>query len=233
MEEWKVIEDSDGNYFVSSEGRIKGPRKMLKGKPDKDGYLEYAFMGADRVKKWRRGHRLVALAFIPNPDNLPIVNHKDENPANNKVSNLEWGTIYYNTTYSLSRKNKASLSAIGRDSLLLLISDYKTGNFTYKDLISKYNLSCGESDVGDVLRGRRHSELTGITEDIRVPFDHNKKIDDKDVWQIYIDYFINLKTQTYLVNFYKISPAQVSRILKGTRREKLYISFQEEVLQKQ
>lgn len=47
-------------------------------------------------------HRLVALTFIPNPNNLPEVNHIDEDPSNNKVSNLEWCNRQYNAAYSLS-----------------------------------------------------------------------------------------------------------------------------------
>jgi group I intron endonuclease len=49
-------------------------------------------------------HRLVAMAFIPNPDNLPIINHKDENPSNNNVNNLEWCTYEYNNNYGTKNK---------------------------------------------------------------------------------------------------------------------------------
>jgi hypothetical protein len=49
-------------------------------------------------------HRLIAQAFIPNPDNLPFINHKDENRSNNSLSNLEWCTCSYNNTYNANRK---------------------------------------------------------------------------------------------------------------------------------
>ena len=55
-------------------------------------------------KKTYLVHRLVAIAFLPNPNNLPIINHKDENPSNNNVNNLEWCTVAYNNTYGTARK---------------------------------------------------------------------------------------------------------------------------------
>lgn len=53
----------------------------------------------NHVAKWFTVHRLVALHFIPNPDNLPIINHKDEDKSNNCIGNLEWCTTQYNNSY--------------------------------------------------------------------------------------------------------------------------------------
>ena len=64
-------------------------------------------------KKWFRIHRLVAQAFIPNHDNLPIINHKDENKLNNRVDNLEWCTTKYNNCYG-TRVKRISEAMKGR-----------------------------------------------------------------------------------------------------------------------
>lgn len=108
-EEWLPIKGYEGLYEVSSLGRVKslnyrksGTCKIFTGSPDKDGYLRTAL--SDPVKKYVRVHRLVAEAFIPNPDNLPLVNHKDENKQNNRLENLEWCTPQYNNDYSISRR---------------------------------------------------------------------------------------------------------------------------------
>ena len=105
LEIWKDIDGFEGLYQISSCGRVKSlhyyggnRKKTLKLQHDKDGYLVVGLRnGAIQVN--RKVHRLVALAFIPNPDNLPQINHKDEDKENNLVENLEWCTNKYNVNY--------------------------------------------------------------------------------------------------------------------------------------
>ncbi|MBO4543276.1 MAG: HNH endonuclease [Bacteroidales bacterium] len=73
--------------------------RILKLKPDRDGYPRVSLKFGEKVKL-AGVHRLVAQAFIPNPDNLPCVNHKDYHRDNNCVSNLEWCSVEYNNHYS-------------------------------------------------------------------------------------------------------------------------------------
>ena len=98
--EWKPIEGYDGLYLISDTGKIFSAKseKILKTYTNRLGY-ERIELNINGVAKKHLVHRLVAEAFIPNPDNLPIINHKDENPRNNSVDNLEWCTYQYNTNY--------------------------------------------------------------------------------------------------------------------------------------
>ena len=112
MEEWKNIEGYEGKYQVSNEGRIKSlcnnKEKILKPASYKNGYLYVKLYKNCEYKRFSI-HRLVAAAFIPNQDNLPQVNHKDEDKTNNNVSNLEWCTAKYNSNYG-NRNLKSSIS---------------------------------------------------------------------------------------------------------------------------
>lgn len=107
MEIWKDIEGYEGLYQVSNYGRVKSLNKrkgrILKPAKDKGGYLRVA-LHKQGTQKHYKIHRLVAQAFIPNPQNLPQVNHKDENPTNNTVQNLEWCDCQYNIDYSQSKQ---------------------------------------------------------------------------------------------------------------------------------
>ena len=106
MEEWKDIKGFEGLYQISNYGRIKsfyGKEKILNGGTDRDGYKIIKLV---KNKKYypKKIHRLVAEAFLPNPYNLPEINHKDEIPCNNKVENLEWCTHKYNLNYGNHNK---------------------------------------------------------------------------------------------------------------------------------
>lgn len=121
MELWRDIQGYEGLYQVSNYGRVRSlervimrsngksqpiGKKILRFATDKDGYL-IASLRKGGIKRMKKVHRLVAEAFIPNPQNLPQVNHKDENKSNNNVDNLEWCTASYNINYG-TRKEKVS-----------------------------------------------------------------------------------------------------------------------------
>lgn len=112
VEEWRPVRGYKGYYEVSSLGRVRSlPRKTRFGtrtlvtkqkilRPvTGHGYL-YVVLSKRNKHSQKAVHRLVADAFIPNYDNLPAVNHKDEDKSNNRVSNLEWCTPRYNNLYS-------------------------------------------------------------------------------------------------------------------------------------
>lgn len=102
MEIWKDIKDYEGLYQVSNLGRVRNIRhnknKILKPIYHKKYYQ--ITLSKNNIRVQYRIHRLVATAFIPNPENLPEVNHKDENKVNNCVSNLEWCDSKYNNNYN-------------------------------------------------------------------------------------------------------------------------------------
>ncbi len=95
IEIWRPVAGYEGLYEVSNTLRVKslkfGKERILKLSVTWDGYLLVALWKTGK-KKTCKVHRLVAEAFIPNPNNLPFVCHKDDDPANNCVDNLFWGT---------------------------------------------------------------------------------------------------------------------------------------------
>ena len=107
---WKDIEGYEGLYKVSNMGNVKslkyGKERILKAQDDGHGYLK-VFLWKDGKKKNCRVNRLVAIAFLENPDNLPEVNHKDENPKNNCADNLEFCDRVYNCNYGTRNQRVA------------------------------------------------------------------------------------------------------------------------------
>lgn len=128
VEEWRDIPGYEGLYQASNLGRVKSlarlrtgiqagyklPERILKQNVDRIGYKFCGLYKSGKVKTVRV-HRLVALAFLPNPCDFPVINHKDENKTNNSVSNLEWCTQYYNCNYgSAIERRKAGYDKRGR-----------------------------------------------------------------------------------------------------------------------
>jgi len=134
-ETWKPIKGYEGFYEVSNYGRVRSVEHVI---TRKDGVLHpirsrYIYVttlprGYKKVMLYKDGkakgvtiHRLVAETFIPNPDNLETVNHKDENKANNHVSNLEWCTRDYNCHYggAIKRMRETQImNALGKRPVL-------------------------------------------------------------------------------------------------------------------
>lgn len=112
IELWKPVKHYEGLYEISNLGRLKSldtfkhKGKIKNIRLDKDGYY-IATLNKQTKQQTVKIHRLVAEAFIPNPNNFPQVNHKDENKQNNCVDNLEWCTQQYNMCYGSFRARVA------------------------------------------------------------------------------------------------------------------------------
>lgn len=123
MIEWKEIEGYEGYYEVNNTGEIRSVERMiidvngkqyhrksqvLRKQISKDGYYKVV-LNKDGKSKTFLLHRLVAQAFIPNPDKLPQINHKDENRLNNNIENLEWCDPKYNCNYGTHKQKLSEL----------------------------------------------------------------------------------------------------------------------------
>ena len=140
-EVWKDIPGYENLYQVSNKGRIKSLYNYKRNGTDiliprlKKGYYTIGLRKSGK-RKWIGIHRLVAMAFIPNENNYKCVNHKDENPINNVVSNLEWCTHKYNNCYGtrIERvKEKVSKPVLKYDLKGNFIKEYKSLMEAYRD----------------------------------------------------------------------------------------------------
>lgn len=147
---WKPLKDFEGVYEISSDGDIKRlervtidvngrylhyNEKIIKPSVDKDGYLSVRLVQESGFVITRRVHVLVARTFIPNTNNLPCVNHKDENKLNPKVSNLEWCSYSYNNTYGtvLERRKNLPTTIIPENSFKIA-ANYQTNGVDLEDI---------------------------------------------------------------------------------------------------
>lgn len=175
VEIWKDVKDYEGLYQVSNLGRVKSLDhydslgrlrigKILKPQFDGKGHYLHVGLYKDGCYKPKDIHRLVAETFISNPDDLPQVNHKDEDKQNNVVTNLEWCTHLYNNTYgskaNASKGEKNGLARLTKDDVYNIRNEYVLGSKTngLKALSEKYGIS--QSHLSHILNGSRWGWLT-------------------------------------------------------------------------
>ena len=103
MEIWNTIQEYENLYEVSNKGNVRGLKynKLLKLRQDNREPYYIVRLCKKSKESVKRVHRLVAIAFIDNPDKLPVVNHKDGNKLNNSVENLEWCSYSDNTKHAI------------------------------------------------------------------------------------------------------------------------------------
>ena len=158
-EEWKDIANFEGLYQVSNLGRVKSLPKVGSGghngvilspSKDKDGYL-LVYLYANRKRVACKVHRLVAKAFIPNPDSFPQVNHKDEVKDNNCFTNLEWCSSSYNNSYgkgSINRANSKRVPILQLDMNDNIIREFNSA----KEV--EFTLGFNSSNITNCCRGK-------------------------------------------------------------------------------
>ena len=169
---WKDIPNYEGSYQVSNLGNVKSLNRIVISKKGQRFDVsekilkpigrcrDKNYMAVHLCKKgntWTASvHRLVAEAFIPNPNNLPAINHKDENPLNNHVDNLEWCTIAHNNTYG-SKRERVSAAMINHKALSMPVMQYDLdGNYiaTYPSTMEARR-QIGACHIPEVCSGKR------------------------------------------------------------------------------
>lgn len=174
MEEiWKSIPGYEGYYEISNTGKIRsltrtimksnGRSQTFKGKeliPQLSAFGYYKIiLSKNQIKKQYLIHKLVAITFIPNPNNLPIVNHKDENKTNNNVENLEWCTYEYNNNYGTIKQRH--IETISKPIIMCNKDTHKPIKEFLNTKIAAQELGSpnSHSNIWRVLKGERQTAL--------------------------------------------------------------------------
>lgn len=174
MEE-RIISVNGIDYIVSYDGKVYSTHNCGRAKyhqeisqrKNEDGYMTIT-TGKTGNRRRYRVHRMVAEAFIPNPDNLPEVNHKDNNRANNCVDNLEWCTHQYNVQYAIDSGNHIST----RD-----LTGENNPNYDNHTLKEKYKKNPelarkNNSRMGSINGRARRIRLVDTVDDEEMEFDY-------------------------------------------------------------
>lgn len=151
---WRDIEGFEGLYQVSNLGNVKSlgnnknkKEKILKPSKNIWGYLQ-VWLIKDGRRYAKTVHRLVAEAFIPNPDNLPEINHKSEDKTDNSVKNLEWCTHEYNMNYG--NRNKKIAKKLSKPVICI-----ETGIFFSSTMDAERKTGINSGNISNCCLGRQ------------------------------------------------------------------------------
>lgn len=156
MEVWRIVEECS-DYEVSNVGRVRRGSRLRK--PNiKNGYPQVALYHGGQPRH-RNVHRLVASAFVPNPDGKPCVNHIDGDKTNNRAENLEWVTHAENTRHGLD----AGLLTVGSKRYNHKLTEEQVGYIkhstaTLKELANRYGVSI--TNIWNIRHGRSWKHVT-------------------------------------------------------------------------
>lgn len=162
MEIWKTVEGTDGKLEVSSMGRVKSNMRdgrILKTQIDKKGYHRLS-VTINGVKHSYKLHRMVASAFLPNPDMLPQVNHIDGNKDNNAVDNLEWISGADNAKHAIehglwTNVFRASRETNEKRKRKVIAINISSGERKLFNSVGDAERFVGSRHISDVLKGKR------------------------------------------------------------------------------
>jgi hypothetical protein len=153
MEIWKDINDYESIYQINQKGDLKSLKrkttgtftsidKLIRKDLNKKGYYTYTLCKNGKSQR-KLLHRLLAKAFIPNPNNYPCVNHIDGNPLNNDLSNLEWCTYSYNTIHGYEKNGRLNPNRKLKESEVIEIKEKLKNPYwgIVRDLSIEYNVS--------------------------------------------------------------------------------------------
>lgn len=154
-------------FYATKDGQIIGKRgKPLIGHVDRCGYKE-VLLSENGVTNQYRVHRLIAETFIPNPNNLPCVNHKDGNKLNNCVDNLEWCTYSDNTKHAYNKGlqqkicgEKHHAHKLSEDSVRYIKRMYRKRDKEFGAVALANKFGVDRTTIHDIIRGKTWREVS-------------------------------------------------------------------------
>lgn len=211
-EVWKDIEGYEGLYQVSTCGNIKSlpkvrrngtgtyiqKERLLKPSNTSTGYKKVELC-KDGKRKSFKVHRLVAIAFIPNPDNKPEVNHIDGNKINNNIDNLEWVTSSENSVHAYETGLNSNKKDLDEKEIIYMYCEL---NMTMQEIAKHFNVP-----IKSIKRRLEDNEIRIKTLSEQKNTFHLDELDLKEL--------LKTKTQTQLARELGCSPSLISKKING------------------